>query len=146
MAGAAPLRLSGIVDGPLAGDLLQPDRLAAASTGAIASFLGTVRDHHHGRGVTRLHYECYRPMAETVLAALIADVAERCDRDLAASVFHGTGTMTPGHVSVAIHVACAHRVAAFDACRHLIERIKQDLPVWKREFYTDGSDAWLKGS
>lgn len=143
---AAPLRLSGVVDGPLTGDLLLPDRLAAPGFGAITSFLGTVRDHHGGRDVTRLHYECYRPMAEKLLAALIDEVAERCDRDLAASVHHGTGTMTPGQVSVAIHVASAHRVAAFDACRQLIERIKQDLPVWKREFYADGSDVWLKGS
>ena len=140
------VRLSGIVDGPLTGDSLLATRLAHPAFGAIASFLGTVRDHHHGRGVTRLHYECYRPMAEKVLVALISEVAERCDRDLAASVHHGIGTMTPGHVSVAIHVASAHRVAAFDACRQLIERIKQDLPVWKREFYADGRDAWLKGS
>lgn len=143
---SAPLRLSGVVDGPLSGDLLLPGRLASAGYGAIASFLGTVRDHHHGRGVTGLHYECYRPMAERLLAALIAEAAERCDRGLAASVHHGTGAMVPGQVSVAIHVASAHRVAAFDACRHLIERIKQDLPVWKREFYADGGDAWLKGS
>jgi molybdopterin synthase catalytic subunit len=143
---ATPLRLSGIVDGPLTGDLLHPAALAHPASGAIASFLGTVRDHHHGRGVTRLHYECYRPMAEKVLAALVAEAAERCDPGLAASVHHGTGGMTPGQVSVVIHVASAHRVAAFDACRHLIERIKQDLPVWKRESYADGSDAWLKGS
>ena len=142
----AAVRLSGVVDGPLTGDLLLPDRLAHAGFGAIVSFLGTVRDHHHGRGVTHLHYDCYRPMAEKMLAALIAEAAEHYDRDLAASVHHGTGTMTPGQVSVAIHVASAHRVAAFDACRQLIERIKQDLPVWKREFYADGSDAWLKGS
>lgn len=141
-----PLRLSGIVDGPLSGDHLAPVRLAHAEFGAIASFLGTVRNHHHDRDVTRLHYECYRPMADKMLAALIAEVAERHDRDLAASVHHGTGTMTPGQVSLAIHIASAHRVAAFDACRTLIERIKQDLPVWKREFYSDGSDAWLKGS
>ncbi len=142
----ASLRQSGVVDGPLTGDLLLPARLSHAGYGAIASFLGTVRDHHHGRGVIRLQYECYRPMAEKMLVELIAEAAEKSDRDLSASVHHGTGTMTPGQVSVAIHVASAHRVAAFDACRQLIERIKQDLPVWKREFYADGSDAWLKGS
>ena len=51
----------------------------------------------------------------------------------------------PG-LAVAIHVASAHRVAAFDACRHVIERIKADLPVWKQEFYDDGTSLWLKGS
>jgi molybdopterin synthase catalytic subunit len=114
--------------------------------GAVASFLGVVRNHSRGAGVSALDYECYRPMAERLLQALIQETAERFDRDLTASIAHGIGRMVPGDVSLSIHVGSAHRVAAFDACRHLIERIKQDLPVWKREFYADGSSAWLKGS
>jgi molybdopterin synthase catalytic subunit len=139
-------RASGIVDGPLGAGFASPLALAAPAHGALASFIGVVRDHHLGRDVTHLIYECYRPMAETVLAALIAETAERFDAELSALVHHGTGRMVPGEAAVTIHVATAHRAAAFDACRHLIERIKADLPVWKREFYTDGSDAWLKGS
>ncbi len=84
-------------------------------------------------------------MAEKLLADLIAE-AMRFDADLIAHVHHGIGHMIPGQPSVAIHVATAHRVAAFDACRHLIERIKEDLPVWKQEFYDDGTSLWLKGS
>lgn len=136
----------GIIDGPLPAALLTPAALTAPEHGAIASFIGVVRNHHNGRGVTHLIYDCYRPMAERMLADLIADTAARFDADLRAQVHHGIGRMAPGEASVAIHVATAHRVAAFDACRHLIERIKQDLPVWKQEFYDDGTSLWLKGS
>jgi molybdopterin synthase catalytic subunit len=105
-----------------------------------------VRNHHLGRVVTHLVYDCYRPMAERLLPELIAEAAARFDAGLRAAVHHGIGPMRPGQPSVAIHVASAHRVAAFDACRLLIERIKQDLPVWKQEFYGDGTSCWLKGS
>lgn len=139
-------RSCSIIDGPLGADLASPLSLAAPAHGAIASFVGVVRDHHLGRGVTHLVYECYQPMAESILARLINEAAARFDAELSAIIHHGIGRMVPGEVSLAIHVATAHRPAAFDACRHLIERIKEDLPVWKREFYADGSDAWLKGS
>jgi molybdopterin synthase catalytic subunit len=136
----------GISDGPLPASLLTSAALASPAHGAIASFIGVVRNHHHGRGVTHLIYDCYRPMAERMLADLIAETTTRIDADLRAHVYHGIGRMAPGEASVVIHVATAHRVAAFDACRHLIERIKQDLPVWKQEFYDDGTSQWLKGS
>jgi molybdopterin synthase catalytic subunit len=140
---AAPLRRGTIHDGPLPADACSGARLTSSAHGAVASFLGVVRNHSRG---AVLHYECYRPMAEKVFAQLLAEAAERFDRDLAADITHGVGPMTPGDIALAIHVASAHRAAAFDACRHLIERIKHDLPVWKRECYADGSGAWLKGS
>lgn len=141
-----PIRKHGILDGPLDPSLLSAHELCRAEHGALASFVGTVRNEHRGKGVTRLHYECYRPMAETVLASLITEASERFDSELQALVFHGIGSMYPSQPSVVIHVSSAHRVAAFDACRHIIERIKEDLPVWKQEFYDDGSNIWLKGS
>jgi molybdopterin synthase catalytic subunit len=143
---ARSTRASAIHDGPLPRGLCDAAALASPVHGAVVSFLGVVRNHHHGRGVTRLVYQCYRPMAERLLARLIAEAAENCDNGLSALVVHGVGLMHPGDVALAIHVGSAHRAAAFDACRQLIERIKQDLPVWKREHYDDGSDAWLKGS
>ena len=136
----------GIIDGPLPTALLTPAALCAPEHGAIASFIGVVRNHHHGRGVTHLVYDCYRPMAEKLLADLVLEAAAKFDPELRATIHHGIGRMDPGQPSVAIHVASAHRVAAFDACRHLIERIKEDLPVWKQEFYDDGTSLWLKGS
>ena len=141
---AAPLRDARIVTGPVPGG--SGAAIALASHGAVASFLGVVRDHSKGMVVAGLRYECYRPMAEKVLAQLIAETAERFDPALAAAVAHGTGEMVPGQAALSIHVASAHRAAAFDACRHLIERIKHDLPVWKLERYADGTQAWLKGS
>lgn len=146
MDAAAPLRSWTIIAGPLPPAYCAPLGLARHDQGAIASFLGVVRDHHHGRGVTRLVYECYRTMAERLLAELVAETAARFDPALQAQVAHGTGLLLPGQVAVAIHVGSAHRAAAFDACRHLIERIKEDLPVWKQEHYADGGSAWLKGS
>jgi len=135
-----------IHDGPLAGMFLAPTAMLRRDHGAVASFLGMVRNHARGRAVVALHYECYRAMAEAVLQRLIAEAAERCDPELAASIVHGIGPMVPGDVSVAIHVGSAHRAAAFDACRLLIERLKQDIPIWKRERYDDGTEAWLQGS
>lgn len=135
-----------IHDGPLPAALHAPTALLRREHGALASFLGVVRDHARGRTVLGLHYDCYRPMAEVVLHRLISEAAQRCDPELAASIVHGIGPMLPGEVSVAIHVGSAHRAAAFDACRMLIERLKQDLPIWKRERYADGSEAWLQGS
>ncbi len=140
------IRHAALHDGPLPVAALTPAALIACEHGAVASFVGVVRNHAHGRAVVGLAYDCYRPMAERVLAQLVVEAANTFDADLSASITHGLGAMLPGDVSVAIHIASAHRVAAFAACRHLIERLKQDLPVWKRERYADGSEAWLKGS
>ncbi len=137
---------TGIVDGPLPPFLLTPVGLCNAEHGALTSFIGVVRNHHHDRGVTHLIYDCYRAMAEKMLADLVAETASRFDSKLIATVYHAIGRLDPGEASVAIHVASAHRVPAFAACRHMIERIKEDLPVWKQEFYDDGTSLWLKGS
>ena len=137
---------TGIVDGPLPPFLLTPVGLCSVEHGAMTSFIGVVRNHHHDRGVTHLIYDCYRTMAEKMLADLVAETTSRFDSKLIATVYHAIGRLDPGEASVAIHVASAHRVAAFDACRHMIERIKEDLPVWKQEFYDDGTSLWLKGS
>ena len=140
------MREVAIHDGPLPAALLTPSALLCREHGAVASFLGVVRDHARGQTVLSLHYDCYRSMAEAVLHRLIIEAAERCDPQLTARIVHGIGPMVPGEVSVAIHVGSAHRAAAFDACRLLIERLKQDVPIWKRERYGDGSEAWLQGS
>jgi molybdopterin synthase catalytic subunit len=142
----SPIRECGIINGPLEAALLSAHDLCREEHGALTSFIGTVRNEHLGKDVTHLHYECYEPMAKAVLQSLIEETCALFDSDLQAKVFHGIGTMYPSQASVVIHVSSAHRVAAFDACRHIIERIKEDLPVWKQEFYSDGSHSWLKGS
>ena len=135
-----------IHDGPLTTEQCSPTSVIGPGRGAVASFLGVVRDHAKGRAVRGLFYECYRPMAERVLERLARETVERFDAALEVYVAHGTGEMAPGQVSVCIHAASAHRGPACDAARHLIERLKQDLPVWKRQTFTDGESEWVQGS
>jgi molybdopterin synthase catalytic subunit len=139
-------RASAIHDGPLPRSLCHAATLCGPARGAVATFLGVVRNRQGERGVTRLVYQCYRPMAERLLARLIDEAAERFDSALSALVVHGTGVMRPGDVALCIHVSCTRRASACDACRHLLERITQDLPMWTREFYDDGTSSWRTSS
>ncbi len=139
-------RASAIHDGPLPRSLCNAATLAGPAQGAVATYLGVVQGRHRERGVTRLVYQCYRPMAERLLARLIDEAAERFDGALSALVVHGSGVMRPGDIALCIHVACQRRASAFDACRHLIERIDRDLPVWTHAHYDDGTSSWRAGS
>lgn len=115
--------------------------VAGPDCGAIATFSGTVRNHHQGRKVLRLAYEAYRPMALAKLQEIQVEIAQRWPGTRAAIV-HRLGTLEVGAVSVAIAVAAPHRDAAFAACRHAIERIKADVPIWKKEF-TEAGAEWV---
>jgi len=137
---------TGIDPGPLPPTAISPAGVAGPGCGAVASFVGVVRDNHDGKAVTHLEYECYEAMAAPMLEEFVDEVRIRWGDELRVRCRHGHGRMEIGDASVAIHVAAPHRDAAFAACRHLIERIKEDLPVWKEEFYADGTSRWLKGS
>jgi molybdopterin synthase catalytic subunit len=115
--------------------------VAHSGAGAIATFIGTVRDHGRGRAVTHLEYEAYAPAAELTMAQIGDEIRERWGIDHVAIV-HRVGPLAVGEASVVISVASAHRDAAFDACRYAIERIKEIVPIWKKEHYADGA-AWL---
>jgi molybdopterin synthase catalytic subunit len=115
--------------------------VAHSGAGAIATFIGTVRDHGRGRAVTHLEYEAYAPAAELTMAQIGGEIRERWGIDHVAIV-HRVGTLAVGEASVVISVASAHRDVAFDACRYAIERIKVIVPIWKKEHYSDGA-AWL---
>jgi molybdopterin synthase catalytic subunit len=117
------------------------ERVESDERGGIAVFLGTVRNHHAGREVERLEYSAYGPMAEAECARIVAE-AERT-WGAAVAVEHRIGALGIGDVSVAIAAAAAHRDEAFAACRHVIEEMKRRVPIWKREYYTDGSVAWV---
>ena len=129
-----------LVEGPL-----DTRAIAAAvvgpSRGAVVTFHGTVRDHHQGRPVARLDYTAYRPMAEAALRRIVAEL-EASHRDLRAAIVHRLGEVPVGEASVVIAVASPHRGAAFDAAREALERLKRDVPIWKREHYADGGAAW----
>jgi MoaE-MoaD fusion protein len=126
-------------------DVLDPrsteSLVAHPGAGAIATFIGTVRDHGRGRTVTHLEYEAYAPAAELSMAQIGDEIRDRWGVDHVAIV-HRIGSLTVGEASVVISVASAHRDAAFEACRYAIERIKEIVPIWKKEHYADGA-AWL---
>jgi molybdopterin synthase catalytic subunit len=108
--------------------------------GGVVTFTGSVREQSQGKRVVRLDYEAYAPMAERKLEA-IADEAKRLF-DAEVSIVHRTGSLEIGELAVVIAAASAHRAAAFDACRFTIEALKRDVPIWKKEHYTDG-ESWV---
>jgi molybdopterin synthase catalytic subunit len=116
-------------------------RVAAAERGAITTFLGTVRDHHAGRRVIQLQYEAFGPMAEAECHRIVAEAQTRWTSQVALQ--HRLGLLQVGDVAVAIAAASGHRDDAFHACRYVIEQVKQRVPIWKRERYADGSEAWV---
>jgi molybdopterin synthase catalytic subunit len=109
--------------------------------GAVVGFAGTVRDHTGSHRVSALEYEAYVPMAEKYLAQIGGEVGDRYVGARVA-ILHRIGKLDVGEVSVVIAVATPHRADAFEGCRHVIERLKQDVPIWKREIRTDGS-VWV---
>ncbi len=111
--------------------------------GAVALFVGTVRDHHDGKKVTRISYSAFREMAVKEFASIAAEAAARWKIG-AAYIAHRTGELAIGDASVVIAVSAAHRAEAFEACRHAIEALKKMAPVWKEEFYETGK-AWISG-
>jgi molybdopterin synthase catalytic subunit len=120
------------------------ESVSGPSRGAIALFLGTVRDHNRGRRVERIHYEAFAPMARKELASVCEEAVEAFGLAGVAAV-HRTGTLAPGEASLVVAVASAHRDAAYRGSRWIVEEVKRRLPVWKREAYADGSEAWLDG-
>ncbi|HJP55744.1 MAG TPA: molybdenum cofactor biosynthesis protein MoaE [Gemmatimonadales bacterium] len=131
----ARLVLGPIDAAALAAEVARPDR------GGVVSFVGLVRDHHGGRTVIRLEYSAYAPMAEAELARIVSEAGERWPAIVAAE--HRLGSLAIGDAAVAVVAAAAHRGDAFEACRHVIEQIKARVPIWKREYYADGSVAWV---
>jgi molybdopterin synthase catalytic subunit len=109
--------------------------------GAVVSFAGVVRDHDHGRQVTRLEYEAH-PSAEAVLKEVAAEIAAD-PAVIAVAVAHRVGPLEIGDVALAAAVACAHRGAAFAACARLVDEVKARLPVWKHQIFADGTDEWV---
>lgn len=116
--------------------------VAGHHNGASVLFVGTVRDQNEGAAVTGLDYTAYRDMAESELASIALEAAERWSTEDIV-VEHRIGSLALGEASVAIAVAHAHRGEAYEASRYIIEELKQRLPVWKRERYVDGRADWV---
>lgn len=121
-------------------------RVASPACGAVLLFLGTVRDHSPGRApgtgaVLKLTYTAYRPMACQALGRIAADL-ERTTDGLRVAIVHRLGEIPVGETSVAIATAARHRAAAYEASRQALERLKSEVPIWKREHYANGEAAW----
>ena len=112
------------------------------SCGALASFVGLVRDHDHGRCVKELYYECYQSMAEKIIDRLIEEAHEKWGIG-DARVLHRVGRLDIGQAAVVIAVSAAHREEALAAVRFLIEQIKSRVPIWKKQIFENGENEWV---
>ena len=116
--------------------------VAHHAAGAVVGFAGVIRDHDGGRTVTRLEYSAH-PSAQQTLAEVVAEVAGDCHGVRAIAVSHRIGTLHIGDAALVAAVAADHRGAAFDTCERLVDTVKARLPVWKHQFFADGSDEWV---
>jgi molybdopterin synthase catalytic subunit len=137
------VRLTEVRSEPLSVDEVQ----AAASdpaAGALALFIGTVRDHDHGRGVTALSYSAH-PSAAAELGRVAEKVASSY-QVLSVAVTHRTGDLQIGDLAVVAAVGAQHREVAFAACHALIDELKATVPIWKHQFFTGGDSEWVDGA
>jgi molybdopterin synthase catalytic subunit len=110
--------------------------------GAFVAFEGWIRDHNEGQAVERLEYEVYRPVAENEGAKIIDEALARFAVSHALCI-HREGLLELGEIAVIVCVSAAHRDAAFDACRYIIDQVKIRLPIWKKEHYVTGVSEWV---
>lgn len=134
------IRLAELREAPLSVDEVRA-AVADAGAGGIVVFAGTVRDHDHGRGVTRLSYSAH-PSAVAELRRVAEKVAASFEVRALAAV-HRVGELAIGDLAVVTAVACPHRAEAFDACRMLIDELKQTVPIWKQQWFADGGSEWV---
>ena len=141
-----PARRFDVSPSPLSLDALTGAVTAASRepNGAISSFVGLVRGHNLGRQVRFLEYEAYEPLVLKAFARIEEETAGFWPT-VTLGVHHRTGHVDVGDASIAIVAASPHRAAAFAACRYVIERVKQIVPIWKHEHFADG-DAWIEGA
>ena len=117
------------------------EALADPSAGGIDVFVGAVRDHDRDQGVTGLEYSAH-PSALTRLQEVAAGVAKRYDV-LALAAVHRVGRLEIGDVAVVVATATVHRAEAFEASRALIDELKETVPIWKHQLFTDGTEEWV---
>ncbi len=118
------------------------DLVKRPTDGAVVTFDGIVRDNFDGRAVRYLEYEAYAGMAEKKLTEIGAEVQHKFAIGEIAMI-HRIGRLDIGESSIVIAVAAPHRHAAFEACAYAMDRVKADVPVWKKEFFADGANHWV---
>ncbi|TQN30500.1 molybdopterin synthase subunit MoaE [Haloactinospora alba] len=139
------ITLVGLRESPLSVDEVLSS-VGDPEAGGTAFFLGTVRDHDHGRGVRNLTYEAH-PRAERdmrgVLERVVADFADTGRPVRKVAALHRVGPLAIGDTAVVVAAAAAHREEAFSACRRLIDDIKDEVPIWKHQEFADGETEWV---
>ncbi|MFG3097616.1 molybdenum cofactor biosynthesis protein MoaE [Streptomyces sp. NPDC048202] len=136
----SPVRLLALRDTPLTLDEVY-GAVGDDAAGGTALFVGTVRDHDGGKSVSSLEYSAH-PSAEAELRRVAEEIAAEFPVRALAAV-HRTGLLAIGDVAVITAVSCPHRAEAFAACRKLIDTLKHDVPIWKRQIFTDGATEWV---
>ena len=117
------------------------DWIQSPESGGIDVFIGTVRNTTKGKAVLRLEFEAYERMAVAEINKIVKQAFEQWPVQKAL-VHHRTGVLNVGQVPVIVAVSAAHRAAAFEACRFIIDTLKQTVPIWKKEVFEDG-EAWV---
>jgi molybdopterin synthase catalytic subunit len=121
------------------------DRVGRGDAGAIALFYGVVRNHSEGRPVARLEYEAHESMALRKLREAGADTKQRFPEIGEIGVWHRIGRLEIGETSLLVAVSAAHRQEAFAACHWAVDRVKEIVPIWKKEIWAEGGSAWAPG-
>jgi len=119
--------------------------LLSLSAGGYCSYEGWVRDHNEGNAVAELHYSGY-PQLSPAIAETILEEAKAKFHIEDAAIVHRIGLLTTGDIAVWVGVTAHHRGDTFLACRYIIDNVKHRLPIWKKEVYTDGSEAWIESN
>ncbi|WP_025274395.1 molybdenum cofactor biosynthesis protein MoaE [Haloglycomyces albus] len=132
--------LTEVTDDPINVDVLE-EKCRTASSGAHVTFRGVVRDHDHGRQVTALSYEGH-PSAASVLDEIAHDMRQRFQLD-AIAISHRLGDLSLGDAALVVVIASAHRAEAFQALTATVDEVKDRVPVWKHQYFSDGSDEWV---
>jgi molybdopterin synthase catalytic subunit len=133
-----------LTDQPIDPIALRKEMLSL-SAGAYCSYEGWVRDHNEGKVVTALHYHGYSQLAPAIAEVILEEAKTKFHLEDAAIV-HRIGALTTGDIAVWVGVTAHHRGDTFLACRYIIDNVKHRLPIWKKEAYDDGSEAWVESN
>lgn len=113
------------------------------ANGAVVVMSGMVRDNTDGKPVVALEYQAYEPMAIEIFKQIAAQISQTWPDVTRVVIHHRTGKLTIGEISVLVAVGCPHRSEAFAACKFAIDTLKHNAPIWKKEWWSDGSTSWV---
>lgn len=113
------------------------------ANGAVVVMSGTVRHQTDGKPVVALEYQAYEPMAVQVFSSIAAEIRQTWTEVNRVVIYHRTGRLEIGEISVLVAVGCPHRTEAFEACKYAIDTLKHNAPIWKKEHWADGSSSWV---